>query len=96
MNISLQRKGNRGGLGSLLGNSAPKRKLDTDKKVGPFGLTCTVSFTSSLVAVSFVLLIFVRIMKRTSWIKFDPLFVYPFIHSRERVNRRSQLQNQRP
>ncbi|XP_022925220.1 protein RRP6-like 2 [Cucurbita moschata] len=32
LNISLQRKGNRGGLGSLLGTSAPKRKLDTDKK----------------------------------------------------------------
>ncbi|KAA0041746.1 hypothetical protein IC582_019774 [Cucumis melo] len=32
VNISLQKKTNRGGLGSLLGNSAPKRKLDTDKK----------------------------------------------------------------
>lgn len=32
VNILLQKKTNRGGLGSLLGNSAPKRKLDTDKK----------------------------------------------------------------
>ncbi|XP_023544636.1 protein RRP6-like 2 [Cucurbita pepo subsp. pepo] len=32
VNITLQKKTNRGGLGSLLGNSAPKRKLDTDIK----------------------------------------------------------------
>lgn len=72
MNILLQKKTNRGGLGSLLGNSAPKRKLDTDKKVGPFGVACKIPFLLlPLLAASFVFPNFFRIRKRTSWIKSD-------------------------